>query len=102
MALQEANLSVDDVDHFILHQANTRILDTVAKKLGVSDVSKIWSNLYQRGNTSAASIPLCLWDCNTTSDASDASVKRRIESGDVVVMAGFGAGLSWGALVFRF
>jgi len=88
-ALEVANLTSDDVSWLCLHQANTRILDVVAKRLSIPN-EKLLTNLAGVGNTSAASIPLCL------SDNID-----KIKKGDIVVMAGFGAGLSWGASVVR-
>ena len=88
-ALDNAGLGVDDVDWLLLHQANMRIIEAVADRLGVP-ASKVLANLDERGNTSAGSIPLAL----------DAH-KARLSPGDVVACAGFGAGLSWGAAVFR-
>jgi 3-oxoacyl-[acyl-carrier-protein] synthase-3 len=83
-----------------MHQANTRILDTVAKRLQLSS-EKVLTNLSIRGNTSAASIPLCLGDLVTTNGNDDDDTKLLFKEGDVVVLAGFGAGLSWGATVIR-
>lgn len=89
--LHEANLSIEDVDWLLLHQANERILMAVADKLSISS-DKIISNLGQYGNTSAASIPLAL---------NEAVQVNRILAGDIVVIAGFGAGLTWGSVVLR-
>jgi 3-oxoacyl-[acyl-carrier-protein] synthase III len=90
-ALFQAELTADDVDWLLLHQANQRILDTVANRLKIPP-EKVISNLAEYGNTSAASIPLAL----------DAEVRQgRVKAGDVVVSAGFGAGLSWGAAIFE-
>lgn len=90
-ALHRANLSVDQVDWLILHQANQRILDAVAQRLGIP-AEKVVSNLASYGNTDAASIPLAL----------DESVRAgRIQPGDVIAISGFGAGLSWGAAIFQ-
>jgi len=90
-ALESAGLTIDDVDHVLLHQANIRIMEAVAKRLGVS-MDKIIHNLDEYGNTSAASIPL----------AFDEAVRSgRVKKGDVVACAGFGAGLSWGAAIFK-
>jgi len=89
--LHEANLSIKDVDWLLLHQANERILMAVADKLSISS-DKIISNLGQYGNTSAASIPLAL---------NEAVQVNRILAGDIVVIAGFGAGLTWGSIVLR-
>lgn len=90
-ALFRASLSVDQVDWLLLHQANQRILDAVASRLKIPS-EKVISNLENYGNTSAASIPIAL----------DEAVRQgRVKSGDVIVAAGFGAGLTWGATIFK-
>lgn len=90
-ALFRANLSTDDVDWLLLHQANQRILDAVAARLTIP-AHKVLSNLARYGNTSAASIPLAL----------DEAVREgKVRSGDVIVSSGFGAGLTWGATIFQ-
>jgi 3-oxoacyl-[acyl-carrier-protein] synthase III len=90
-AIHRANLQIADLDWLILHQANQRILDAVQIRMGI-DPAKIVSNLSNYGNTSAASIPLALdeWVC-----------ADKIKPGDIVAVSGFGAGLSWGAAIFR-
>ncbi len=90
-ALHQANLSVEDIDWLILHQANQRILDAVAARMGIPS-EKVISNLADYGNTSAASIPLAL----------DQAVQaKQVKPNDLIAISGFGAGLSWGAAVFR-
>ncbi len=90
-ALHRANLTTDQVDWLLLHQANQRILDAVAQRLGIPD-EKVISNMATYGNTSAASIPLAL----------DEAVRQgRVKAGDVIAASGFGAGLTWGAAVFK-
>ncbi|NEQ21004.1 MAG: ketoacyl-ACP synthase III [Microcoleus sp. SIO2G3] len=90
-ALFRANLSTDEVDWLLLHQANQRILDAVAQRLDIP-AEKVLSNLAHYGNTSAASIPLAL----------DEAVRAgKIQSGDVIAASGFGAGLTWGATIFK-
>ncbi|PSB03290.1 beta-ketoacyl-ACP synthase 3 [Merismopedia glauca] len=90
-ALFRSNLSVAEVDWLLMHQANQRILDAVAQRLNVPP-AKVISNLAQYGNTSAASIPIAL----------DEAVRSgKIKPGDAIATAGFGAGLSWGAAIFR-
>ncbi|HEY9828491.1 MAG TPA: beta-ketoacyl-ACP synthase 3 [Stenomitos sp.] len=90
-ALFHAGLQSDDIDWLLLHQANQRILDTVAQRLKIPS-EKVISNLAEYGNTSAASIPLALTP----------EVRQgRIKPGDVIASAGFGAGLSWGAAIFE-
>ncbi|MBD2022304.1 beta-ketoacyl-ACP synthase 3 [Leptolyngbya sp. FACHB-36] len=90
-ALFRANLTVEDVDWLLLHQANQRILDAVGERLHIP-AEKIISNLASYGNTSAASIPLAL----------DEVVRSgKIQPGDTIAASGFGAGLTWGAAVFQ-
>jgi 3-oxoacyl-[acyl-carrier-protein] synthase-3 len=90
-ALFRANLSVDQVDWLLLHQANQRILDAVAQRLGIPS-HKVISNMARYGNTSAASIPIAL----------DEVVREgKVKPGDVIAASGFGAGLTWGATIFR-
>ncbi|MFN6481814.1 MULTISPECIES: beta-ketoacyl-ACP synthase III [unclassified Nostoc] len=90
-ALFQANLSVDQIDWLILHQANQRIIDAVAQRLNIPE-QKVISNLAQYGNTSAASIPLAL----------DEAVRQgKIKPNDIVATSGFGAGLTWGAAIFQ-
>jgi len=90
-ALAAANMNVDQVDWLLLHQANIRIMEVVAKRLGVP-MEKVITNLKSYGNTSAASIPLAL----------DEAVRNgTVKKGDVIACAGFGAGLSWGSAIFR-
>ncbi|MCC5649372.1 ketoacyl-ACP synthase III [Nostoc sp. XA013] len=90
-ALFQANLSVDQIDWLLLHQANQRIIDAVAQRLNIPE-HKVISNLAQYGNTSAASIPLAL----------DEAVRQgKIKPNDIVATSGFGAGLTWGAAIFQ-
>ncbi|KAJ8601143.1 hypothetical protein CTAYLR_008492 [Chrysophaeum taylorii] len=90
-ALSNAGIGPQDVDWLLLHQANIRIMETVADRLGLP-FDKVLTNLAEHGNTSAGSIPLAL----------DAAVKSgQVKPGDVIACAGFGAGLSWGAAIIR-
>ena len=90
-ALYRSELSADQVDWLLLHQANQRILDSVAQRLNIP-AHKVLSNLAHYGNTSSASIPIAL----------DEAVRQgKIQPGDVIVTAGFGAGLNWGAAIFQ-
>ena len=90
-ALFRANISVDQVDWLLLHQANQRILDAIAGRLKIP-AHKVLSNLAYYGNTSAASIPLAL----------DEAVRRgQIQQDDIIAASGFGAGLTWGAAIFQ-
>mmetsp|Transcript_15149 Transcript_15149/g.17420 ORF Transcript_15149/g.17420 Transcript_15149/m.17420 type:complete len:380 (-) Transcript_15149:177-1316(-) len=90
-ALEAANMTVDDIDWLLLHQANIRIIDIVAERLGIPK-EKIITNLKNYGNTSAGSIPLAL----------DEAVRSgQVKKGDIVACAGFGAGLSWGSTILK-
>ena len=90
-ALDSAGLTTDDIDVFIPHQANVRIIDNAAKRLKL-EKERVFANVQNYGNTSAASIPVALCE------AIDAGLVR---SGSTVVMSGFGSGLSWGTAVWR-
>mmetsp|Transcript_489 Transcript_489/g.1253 ORF Transcript_489/g.1253 Transcript_489/m.1253 type:complete len:385 (-) Transcript_489:284-1438(-) len=90
-ALEEADMTADDVDWLLLHQANIRIMDIVAKRLKIPK-EKIITNLADYGNTSAGSIPIAL---------SEAVQSGQVKKGDVIACAGFGAGLSWGSAILR-
>jgi len=89
--LERCGRDVSDIDLFVPHQANLRIIDTAAKKLGMS-ADKVYTNLQRYGNTSCASIPLCL---------SEARAGGRLKEGDLVLLMGFGAGLTWGACLME-
>jgi 3-oxoacyl-[acyl-carrier-protein] synthase-3 len=89
--LDDAGLKPDDVDLFIPHQANQRITDAVASKLNV-DEARVYSNIAQHGNTSSASIPIALDECVEAG---------RVKEGDIVLMASFGGGVTWGGTVMR-
>lgn len=90
-ACARAGVAIDEVDWFVPHQANQRILDGVARKLGI-DVAKVVSTVAQHGNTSAASVPLAL-DC--------AVADGRVRTGQLVLMEALGGGLTWGAALVR-
>jgi 3-oxoacyl-[acyl-carrier-protein] synthase-3 len=90
-ALEAAEMEVDQVDWLLLHQANIRIMEIVADRLGIPR-EKVITNLASYGNTSAGSIPLAL----------DEAVRSgKVKKGDVIACAGFGAGLSWGAAILK-
>ena len=88
-ALLKANVKADDVKYFLLHQANLRIIEAVAKRLGQS-IEKFPTNLQECGNISAGSVPVLLDHVNR---------EGMLQKGDTIVLAGFGAGLTWGATV---
>ncbi len=89
--LEEAGHKADEVKLFIPHQANQRITDAVAKNLNV-DESIVYSNIAEHGNTSAASIPIALDECVE---------KGRISEGDLVLLAAFGGGVTWGGVLVK-
>ena len=89
--LQSSGLTIDDVDLFIPHQANVRIIETVTKRLGL-DMNKVFVNLGNYGNTSAASIPIALCE---------AIEQGRVSPGDHIMLTSFGAGLSWASTIIR-
>ncbi|MFM0589729.1 beta-ketoacyl-ACP synthase III [Streptococcus suis] len=91
--LEQADMTVDCVDYFLLHQANIRILDKMARKLGVAR-EKFPANMDKYGNTSAASLPILLSECVE-------SGMLRLDGSQTVLMAGFGGGLTWGTLLLQ-
>lgn len=84
--MQRNGLTVDDVDYLVPHQANLRIIEAVGGRLGMPD-EKVLVNIQHYGNTSAASIPLCLDE-----------FKGQLKRGDKIMMTAFGAGFTWGAM----
>lgn len=91
LVLDKSGLTADEVSLFCFHQANIRILNHAVEALGIPQ-EKVFNNLCKYGNTSAASVPLAL---------DEAARAGRINKGDVVLMCGFGAGLTWGTGLFR-
>lgn len=90
--LQRAGLSVEQIDLFVPHQANIRIMEALAERLNIS-MEKVYSNIHKYGNTSAASIPIAL---------TEAYLEGRLKRGDLVLMTTMGGGLTWGAVLIRF
>ena len=89
--LEEAGLEVSDIKYFLLHQANIRIIQSVARRLK-ADINRFPTTLEHCGNISAASVPILLDEVNK---------KGMLQRGDKLVMAGFGAGLTWSAAVIE-
>ena len=89
--LEEAGKTLDDVDMFIFHQANMRIISAAVKAMGI-DENKVFNNLDRYGNTSSASIPLVL---------DEVYRQGRIKQGDLLLLSGFGAGLAWATVLLR-
>jgi 3-oxoacyl-[acyl-carrier-protein] synthase-3 len=90
-ALDRAGVSIDDVTWFAPHQANLRIIEAAANRLGIPS-ERTLVNIERYGNTSAASIPLVL---------AEAADDGRIQPGDLLLLSGFGAGLTWGSALLR-
>lgn len=84
--MKRNNLTVDDIQWFVPHQANLRIIEAVGSRLGI-DEKKVMVNIQYRGNTSAATIPLCLDE-----------KREQLKKGDKLILTAFGAGFTWGAL----
>jgi 3-oxoacyl-[acyl-carrier-protein] synthase-3 len=91
VALARAHVDVNDVDWFVPHQANVRIIESAAARLGIP-MARTLVNIDRYGNTSAASIPLVL---------AEAADEGRLADGDLVLMSGFGAGMTWGSALLR-
>lgn len=90
--LKQCNLTVDDIKMVVSHQMNARIIESAAKRLNLPD-EKVFVNISQYGNTSAASVPIAFDECVRTG---------RIQKGDLFVFVAFGAGVTWGANVIEF
>jgi 3-oxoacyl-[acyl-carrier-protein] synthase III len=89
--LDECGRTVEDVDVYVPHQANKRIIDHAARKLGIPE-QKVVVNVDRYGNTSSGSIPLAL---------ADAAADGRLREGELVLMTGMGAGLTWGSALIE-
>jgi len=89
--LEHNNLTIDDIDLLIPHQANVRISKMIQKKLGLND-NQVISNIHKYGNTTAASVPIAL--CETINN-------NKLNKGDTLVLAAFGSGFSWGSAILK-
>ena len=87
--LNRNNISKENIDWIVPHQANMRIIDAVAHRLGVS-IEKVMVNIEKYGNSSAGTIPLCLWEW-----------EPRLRKGDNIVLSAFGGGFTWGAIYLK-
>ncbi len=87
--MERHNLSADDVAWLVPHQANMRIIEATARRMGL-DKDKVMINIEKYGNTTAATIPLCLWD-----------FEKQLKKGDNVILAAFGAGFTWGSVFLK-
>lgn len=89
-ALAERNhLTKDSIDWVVPHQANLRIIDAVANRLEVPQ-DRVMINIHKYGNTSGATLPLCLWD-----------FENQLKKGDNLILTAFGAGFTWGAVYVK-
>ena len=89
--LEQNHIEKKDIKYYLLHQANVKIIKSVAKRLG-EEMEKFPVNLDKYGNTSAASIPILLDECNRSG---------MLKKGDKLVLSGFGGGLTWGAVLLE-
>jgi 3-oxoacyl-[acyl-carrier-protein] synthase-3 len=87
--MEKNNLTSDDVDWLVPHQANLRIIDATANRMGLSK-EKVMINIEKYGNTTAATLPLCLWD-----------YEGQLKKGDNIVLSAFGGGFTWGAVYLK-
>jgi 3-oxoacyl-[acyl-carrier-protein] synthase-3 len=87
--MQRNNLDADDIAWLVPHQANKRIIDATAHRMGLPE-EKVMMNIEHYGNTTAATIPLCLWD-----------YRKKLNKGDNIVLAAFGGGFTWGATLIK-
>ena len=87
--MQKNNLTADDVAWLVPHQANKRIIDATSRRMGVGD-KKVMLNIERYGNTTAATIPLCLWDW-----------ENQLNKGDNLILAAFGGGFTWGSIYLK-
>ena len=91
--MEKANCQVDDIDYFVCHQANERIIDNVANRISSRNDERFYKNLYNYGNTSAASIPIAI---------SDMYDEGRLKDGTKLLCTGFGAGLTYGGMLIEY
>ena len=87
--MKKNDLSADDVAWLVPHQANLRIINATARRMGLSE-DKVMVNINKYGNTTAATIPLCLYDW-----------KDKLNKGDKIILSAFGGGLTWGAIYLK-
>lgn len=87
--MEKNNLVSEDVDWLVPHQANLRIIDATAKRMGLPD-EKVMINIQKYGNTTSGTIPLCLWD-----------YEKQLKKGDVLILSAFGGGFTWGSVYLK-
>jgi len=87
--MQRNNLTSNDIAYLVPHQANLRIIDATANRMGVG-TEKVMINIQKYGNTTAGTLPLCLWDWES-----------KLKKGDNLILAAFGGGFTWGAVYLK-
>jgi 3-oxoacyl-[acyl-carrier-protein] synthase-3 len=87
--MERNNLTSDDVSWLVPHQANLRIIDATANRMGLTK-EKVMINIQRYGNTTAGTLPLCLWD-----------YESQLKKGDVLILSAFGGGFTWGAIYLK-
>ena len=87
--MERNSLTNEDVDWFVPHQANLRIIDAAAKRMELP-IEKVMINIEKYGNTSAGTIPICLWEW-----------EDKLKKGDNIILAAFGAGFTWGSIYLK-
>lgn len=87
--MEKNNLTSDDIAWLVPHQANKRIIDATARRMGIED-DKVMINIEKYGNTTAGTLPLCLWD-----------YEKQLKKGDNIVLAAFGGGFTWGSIYLK-
>lgn len=87
--MEKNNLSSEDVAWLVPHQANLRIIDATANRMGVSN-DKVMINIQKYGNTTAGTLPLCLWD-----------YEKQLKKGDNIILSAFGGGFTWGSIYLK-
>jgi 3-oxoacyl-[acyl-carrier-protein] synthase-3 len=87
--MEKNNLTADDISWLVPHQANLRIIDATGRRMGLVP-EKVMINIEKYGNTTAATIPLCLWE-----------FESKLKKGDNIILAAFGGGFTWGSVWLR-
>ena len=87
--MKKNNLSPDNITWLVPHQANKRIIDATARRMGIGD-EKVMLNIEKYGNTTAGTIPLCLWEW-----------ENKLKKGDNIILAAFGGGFTWGSIYLK-
>lgn len=87
--MERNNLTAEDVDWLVPHQANLRIIDATMKRMGLTE-DKVMINIQKYGNTTAGTLPLCLWDW-----------EKKLKKGDNLILSSFGGGFTWGAIYLK-